>query len=56
MFARQTRSTASVNNYLYANENHIDIELKCAICQQPFGNPKVGSQCSVILCDISAII
>lgn len=51
MSARRARSVVSIDDYNYMNENQIDIELKCAVCQQPFLSPMVGEQCGHTFCN-----
>ena len=42
----------SSNDYTYVNEDQIDSELKCIICQQPFVKPLVGKGCGHTFCSI----
>ena len=51
MSAREQHSTTLVSDYSYVNENQIDPELICNICQQPLVNPMGGQQCGHTFCE-----
>ncbi|UJR18325.1 hypothetical protein I4U23_005227 [Adineta vaga] len=47
----QRRSNVNTNaDYVYINEDQIDSELKCIICQQPFVKPMIGTKCGHTFC------
>ena len=46
----QQSSAACTNEYVYENEDMIDLELKCSICQLPFQCPMSGTVCGHTFC------
>ncbi|CAF1686895.1 unnamed protein product, partial [Adineta ricciae] len=50
MAARQRCVVKSNTDYIYVNEDQIDSELKCSICQQAFVRPKIGTKCGHTFC------
>ena len=46
----QQISAAPTNDYIYVNEDTIDAELKCSVCQLPFQNPMSGAICGHTFC------
>ena len=52
MASTQSQSGISGEDYSYVNEDQIDSELKCIICQQPFIEPLVGKSCGHTFCSI----
>ena len=52
MSAPRSGNGVSSNNYTYVNEDEIDSELKCIICQQPLVKPLVGTRCGHTFCSV----
>lgn len=52
MSARQRDLSSSNDDYCYVNEDGIDSNLRCLICQQPLLNPMVGKQCEHAFCKV----